>query len=431
MTGRQGPSQFECRKAWVLCRTVLPGSVQGSGQKPLTTTASLTPDGKTAPPIRLDYLDGLRAVTALYVILFHIWQFYQMRMVSALPLPVWRALHWMAYGRSAVGIFIVLSGYCLMLPVARSGALRGGVRDFFRRRARRILPPYYAALLGIPVIHLLRHHAWLPMTRGVFLSHLFLIHNWFPRWEYEIDVPMWSVAAECQIYLFFPLLLLPLWRRFGVGAAVAAAFIVGLAPHYLWHRFDETNPWYLGLFALGMAGAVIAHAPEDRTRGRLRRVPWGLAAALFGLAFVIEVLWSQVGSGQRFDPSADRLLNVWQADLIVGLATTCLLIHGAQRGGHASAPVRLLSARRLVALGTFSYSLYLVHHPVLRIVLDALLLLRLGTVTTFLLFVVFGVGVAIAAAYGFFLAFERPFLVRRGQEKPAETARDAALSPAP
>ena len=54
--------------------------------------------------------------------------------------------NWLLYGHLAVDVFIVLSGFCLMLPVARSGgALADGARGFFVRRARRILPPYFAA----------------------------------------------------------------------------------------------------------------------------------------------------------------------------------------------------------------------------------------------------------------------------------------------
>ncbi len=399
----------------------------------MTDMASPRSDVRPDAPVRLDHLDGLRAVTALYVVLFHVWQFYQMRSLGALPPGVWRAAYVLAYGRSAVSIFIVLSGYCLMLPVARSGALRGGTREFFRRRARRILPPYYAALLGITGLQtlaaVLRHHAGLPVGRGAFLSHLFLIHNWRPDWEYQIDVPMWSVAVECQIYLFFPFLLLPLWRRFGIGAAVAAAFAVGLAPHFLLHRFDESSPWYLGLFALGMAGATVAHSPQERFL-RLRRAPWGLLSGLFGLAFVGAVFWAQ-GGGLHFDPYSVNGEGQWPTDVIVGLATACLLIHGARRDAHPSPAIRLLSARPLVALGTFSYSLYLIHYPVLQHLRDAAVRLRLGPVPTFVLLVTLGVGAAVAAAYAFFLAFERPFLVRRRGETPAEVARDAALSPAP
>jgi peptidoglycan/LPS O-acetylase OafA/YrhL len=47
----------------------------------------------------------------------------------------------------SVQVFIVLSGYCLMLPVAQAaGTLKGGLSVFVRRRAIRILPPYFAML---------------------------------------------------------------------------------------------------------------------------------------------------------------------------------------------------------------------------------------------------------------------------------------------
>jgi len=77
-----------------------------------------------APPgrVRLAFLDGLRGLSALYVTLFHLGA------PAGLPLGISLAWEWTHFGRSAVGVFIVLSGYSLMLPVARSadGRLRGG-----------------------------------------------------------------------------------------------------------------------------------------------------------------------------------------------------------------------------------------------------------------------------------------------------------------
>ncbi|WP_410959855.1 acyltransferase family protein, partial [Salmonella sp. SAL4356] len=50
-------------------------------------------------------------------------------------------------GHLAVSIFIVISGFCLALPVVAAGdRMRDGSLNFFKRRARRILPPYYGAL---------------------------------------------------------------------------------------------------------------------------------------------------------------------------------------------------------------------------------------------------------------------------------------------
>src|SRR6185369_16490784 len=94
---------------------------------------------------RLAHLDGLRAVAAGYVVMFHAVLGFT---GSELTGP-WRALRRVfAFGHEAVAIFIVLSGYCLMLPAARShpARLTSTTGDFLRRRALRILPPYFAAL---------------------------------------------------------------------------------------------------------------------------------------------------------------------------------------------------------------------------------------------------------------------------------------------
>lgn len=167
------------------------------------------------------YLDSLRGLAALYVVLHHAY----MEVVGArvpvfLPIGVRVGTFWLGWGQTAVDVFIVLSWYCLMLPVARSdGALQSGFWGYMGRRARRILPPYYAALIltllvihfvpGMNTAHGLRWDMALPTLKASVVGvHLLLIHTLRPWWAYAIDPPMWSVAVEWQIY--FLLLLLPL-----------------------------------------------------------------------------------------------------------------------------------------------------------------------------------------------------------------------------
>jgi peptidoglycan/LPS O-acetylase OafA/YrhL len=138
--------------------------------------------------IRLDYLDGMRGLAALYVVWFHIYLDAINTKSGIVQLPY--LLHsiievFMSHGASSVAIFIVLSGYCLMLPVARSsdGKLRGGVIDYIKRRARRILPPYYAALFFSEgtkthfqrILQILEGR-WL-VKLGAFSYSLYLIHT--------------------------------------------------------------------------------------------------------------------------------------------------------------------------------------------------------------------------------------------------------------
>lgn len=329
----------------------------------------------SAPRLRLEFLDGLRGLAALYIVLFHAFQ--TTTQVTASDAPALDAALIWRIGHPAVSIFIVLSGFCLMLPVVRAGGgtLRGGVRDYLARRARRILPPYYAALvlssLFLAAAHfaryrsgLTRHDAVLALhlSPGSLLPHVFLVHNLSSVWVKTIDVPMWSVATEWQIYFFFPALLLPVWRRFGSLAALVAAFALSLLPHYLLRpdrNFDWACPWYLGLFAMGMSGAILAFSSKTAT-WRERR-PWGgLAAILFFL----------LGALLLFVPN--RLIGgwVWETDALAGAATTGLILDctaGVTKAGVGRPPVlQALEARPTLWLGAFSYSLYLVHYPILK-----------------------------------------------------------------
>jgi peptidoglycan/LPS O-acetylase OafA/YrhL len=119
-----------------------------------TVSAVVQPEpvsAKEAPRLRLEFLDGLRGLAALYVVFHHVSLFSPSSPNPSILLHVFIKLytHVLAFGHQAVVVFIVLSGYVLMLPVARTqdGHMPKGVWDYFKRRARRILPPYYAALI--------------------------------------------------------------------------------------------------------------------------------------------------------------------------------------------------------------------------------------------------------------------------------------------
>src|SRR5581483_6838354 len=159
----------------------------------------------------------------------------------------------------------------------------GGILQYLRRRATRILPPYYAALV-ISLLLIALRQALIPedpsqsndFRLDVLLTHLFVVHNWSEISIHAIDPPMWSVATEWQIYFLFPLFLLPIWRRFGTLASIAAGFALGFAPHFLLNGYlDASFPWFVGLFALGMAAAHINFSEHPQIIMLRQRVPWG------------------------------------------------------------------------------------------------------------------------------------------------------------
>ena len=381
---------------------------------------AFTPVGRveTSRPAHLPYLDGIRGLAALYVVLSHIGLYMSPHLAPALLI----ATRWMRLGRCSVSIFIVLSGYCLMLPVVRApeGTLRGGIGEFVKRRARRILPPYYAAFIlallmaGIaPRDWIARNTWWHTMqpsfTVGSLVSHLTLTHNLFAQWIYKTDGVLWSVGMEWQIYFIFALVLLPLWQRWGLKAAVPAGFVMGLAPMLLLHRLEWTSPWYTGLFALGMAGAVINYSSQPRFQRLRERISWGTIALAMFLPFG---LLAAMGKISAWD---DKWKIQFGQDFWVGLACMCLLIYCTRQmlTSHTARPplvLRVLQMPAVVRLGAFSYSLYLVHALVLVLVYSAIQPLHLASNTEFLTLLGMVVPLSLIAAYGFHLLFEKPFM---------------------
>lgn len=267
------------------------------------------------------------------------------------------------YGHFAVPVFIVLSGFVLMLPVAARGDLRlRDTRVFLRRRARRILPPYYAALglftALILLVPRLRHPAgteWdskLPLSAAGVGTHLLLVHNLIPAHAYLIDGPMWSVATEWQLYFLMPFALLPAWRRFGAVPTIAAAVAAGIAVHFIATRLDAAHFWYLGLFAVGMfAAQVVAQHKQTPFLSGATRIVWTVTVVVF-----------------VFAPSfVER--HLWLSETLLGTAVALSLVRMAQShlAGRSGPAARVLQSRPLVWLGFFSYSVYLVHSPFLAL----------------------------------------------------------------
>ena len=390
----------------------------------------------TAPPrLHLDFLDGIRALAALYVVLGHSFLF---GFASHTSPRSWLT-HWLVYVHFAVVVFIVVSGFCLALPVIRHGTLPGGALGFFWRRARRILPPFYAALLlSAPIAILIKsYHLHIPIGAAVRDGHLvkdtllnlFLLQDLFPEAGW-INMPFWSVAVEWKIYFLFPLFVW-LWQRHGWRVMLAAAAFIGYGLiallHFLYPALIQTHtcPWFVFLFAVGICAAHAALPTEQGTpRPQAdRRWLWAVGA----LAAIFAVLLSLWPSPFALDVEPN-LVFMPVYDTVLGLLTACGLVVLAK-----SLPVpgvqtvlRCLTWKPLTFVGTFAYSIYLIHAAVLPafhiIVFGGHLhspLAALPRDAQFAVTVLVGVPTVVALAYLFFLAFERPFLNTRRAESHA------------
>jgi len=362
----------------------------------------------------------MRGLCALYVAACHAYLMYGPEILQASSDPLPRSLvfgtMWLAFGRLAVTVFIVISGYCLMLPVVLSDT-RTMTRTWFqfmRRRARRLLPPYFGALavsifliatipsLADPAIGEW-NKSFPALTIGSILSHLALMHNFSADWQYSINHPMWSIATEWQIYFFFPGLVY-VWYRFGVGKLIIVSLTICLALMYFLIVFwPENNPWppqFFALFGLGMAGAAYNHpGHDDEVEPKLRSSTWGVHTLwLFLLAISSNIFF--FGEEQEIP------------DFLMGGATVCAMIYltRALQEGRQPLTLCLLEWRPLVRLGQFSYSLYLLHAPILALFFLMSRELGLGAVTVQLFILGIGLPSAVLFSYLFYLAVEKPFL---------------------
>ena len=351
---------------------------------------------------RLAGLDGLRGLAALYVVVHHVF----LRAFSGHPVdhaPFWAA--WFIYGRFAVVVFIVLSGFSLALSPARHGWRLDGISQFARRRARRILPAYWAALafsLAVAWLIVPQPGNGVPDAKSVVVNGL-LVQNIVGA--HSPNAAFWSMAVEAQLYLLFPLLLLAV-RRWGATVMVATVTLVVAAvgifgPHI--PRVDtfviQSPPDLAALFAVGILAAGIVGA------GRARRSwPWAWLA-LAAAAPVLATIWWQ-GSVWTLD-------HLFWVDLALGPAIACLLAGLAT--GRPAPLLRLLDWRPVRKLGDSSYSLYLTHAPIVVVVYERIVAGRVGQgVPAFLVTLALAVPLSITFASVFASVFEAPFRRHHG-----------------
>lgn len=209
----------------------------------------------------------------------------------------------------------------------------------------------------------------------------------------------WSIGVEAELYLLFPLLLF-VRRRWG---AVMSAACVTL-PVIAWgltaagaNPVEGDNwlaPHLAPVFAAGVLGAGVVAAPD-----RVRRLPWGWFAVLAALP--VLALGAVRGSVWTVN-------HYFWIDLAIAPAMTMLL--AAVATGKPAVLVRLLTARPIHGLGGFSYSLYLIHLPIVLAVIRRVAPHFVAPgLPTFWFTLAVGLPVSILGAWLFSKIFEMPF----------------------
>lgn len=309
------------------------------------------------PGYRAD-VDGLRAVAVLAVLAFH--------------------AGWSRFSGGFVGVdvFFVISGYVIALSLFRDlDAGRFSLSGFFARRAQRILPALTAVLLGTLLVSLaiVPPVYFQPFADSLIAASLFFsnVHFWQTSSYFNNDMPFrpllhtWSLGVEEQFYLAAPLFLLVTQRflagrwRLVVTVCLLGSFGLNL---YAMHHGHIDAAFYLPFTRAWefLLGVLIARLPR-------LALPRGMneAGVLAGLAMIAGSVFL-FGPGTLF-PGLAALWPCLGAGLVIWLGKPA----GKEKGPLVS---RLLALPPVVWTGRISYSLYLVHWPVL--VLAPFLMMR-------------------------------------------------------
>lgn len=392
------------------------------------------------PPGFVPSLEGLRAVAAIGVLVTHV--AFQTG-TTAVPV-LGRAL-----GRldMAVAVFFALSGALLWRPraeAARGNGRRPGLRRYLRSRLVRILPIYWTVVIAVLVLLPEAGTGW-----TLWLSNLTFTQVFVPYGLTAGLTQMWSLSVEVGFYLLLPLFAVALervatrWRiPLLVGVVVLSlgwAYLPIATP--LGVHPDTWLPGYLPWFIAGMviaetaaAATVAAPAGAAGTSGAVSRVERGLirltrrrtAMALLAAAAFALSATDLAGPEGLVRPEP------WQFSVKIAL--------GALIGFGLLAPLvmrkdphRFLDHPVMLALGRWSYGLFLWHLLVLGAVFPIFGIPAFSGRFLFVLVVTLVVSVVVAAA-GYALVEEparRRFGTKRPKARPGAGSAEIAAATTP
>ncbi|ADG80071.1 Acyltransferase 3 OS=Tsukamurella paurometabola (strain ATCC 8368 / DSM / CCUG 35730 / CIP 100753/ JCM 10117 / KCTC 9821 / NBRC 16120 / NCIMB 702349 /NCTC 13040) OX=521096 GN=Tpau_3492 PE=4 SV=1 [Tsukamurella paurometabola] len=325
-------------------------------------------------------LDVVRALGGLWVLAYHCYDNQRSGIIGGIATTVELSDRIAKASDFAVSMFFVISGFVIFLPLARNALagkpLRSGRRLMLHRVAR-LLPLYIAVIVAVWVVT----NPVLPGRWTDLALHLTMLQVYRDDSIFSINGPAWSLAVEFHFYLAMalatPLLAwactrLPRRWRFGVLWAVPVGLIaVGVwwasfvGPRY---RLGTSDSMWFGplskaaIFGLGCALALIV-----ASGGVVRRPLWRGTMFVFGT--LIVVMSASAMQPPKVNPRPDELyVNTVEASFFLNFhAVAAFFIIGAIVLAPAGVSPRWLHWRPLVAVGTWSYGLYLLHEPVIRL----------------------------------------------------------------
>ncbi|MDC0567386.1 acyltransferase [Akkermansiaceae bacterium] len=284
-------------------------------------------------------IDGLRAISVIGVVLFHL----ELGFTG---------------GFVGVDVFFVISGYLITGILLRQlGEDRFSLMEFWARRVRRIVPAAMVMVVGALLIgaFLQTPERYASLARSA-MAHVLMASNCYftrdqgyfaEKSDHEPLLHTWSLSVEEQFYLIFPLIVCFVWKRAPQRLALVFTSAALISFSWSWIEVVSNPKWAFFLLpARGwelLVGALLAILPQKTMRS-LGDEAWA------GLGLVLVLAPMFFFDRQTAFPGPGALAPVLGAALLIWTG-------GSTKIG------KLLGWRALVRIGLISYSLYLWHWP--------------------------------------------------------------------
>ncbi len=323
---------------------------------------------------QLALFDVLRGIAIIFVFGYHWHQAYFPQALTATNGPVlsfqqatlsnlYATFSPLAYGNLGVQLFLIISGFLIHYSfLGKQEPLN--YRQFMLRRFWRIYPTYLLVLLFFAFQNQQLTQYVLREERGQlsFITHLLLIHNLFDDADilFGFNGSFWSLALEMQLYALYPLLLV-LRKRYSLpkvclGLLLVHLVVISYCFYHLRFKFSEIT--FVGHFWIMWAlGALVA---ENYYYGRRTfRVSAPILAALF-LVFL----------STKFFPTFYVFFQYIGSAILFAMLLDYLLV---SRLNFTAPSYKILSL-----IGVCSYSIYLIHQPILGTIYNSIDLLGMA-----------------------------------------------------
>ncbi len=399
---------------------------------------------------RLDFIDVLRGIAAMGVLLVHIPHWPSGPLLAH---PFGLAGLALDFGRMGVPLFIVLSGFCIHRSTRQTRHIENprkiSWRQFFRRRLERLYVPYVMAIL-LGLLSITATTGWASMLTHLpfdLAVHLGMVQNLLIYPAQGVgNGPLWTIGLEFQLYMLYPIIFYSA-RKWGWGATLLTVFCINLGwaitVPWVIVRFGASDVvclgapviWVFEYWFIWCLGAYAAELMERSVPFQLHTlVPIGLSLCGLGFATDYRILFL-IQNSTKLSAKLSTWLQLMELCGGSFANVLCIMSFGSvfflmvialQKVESTTQIARHSVFRAFSLLGLISYSLYLTHTPVLHILKATMLSHDDGSsLKPWVVGYIICVPACIAFASLYFVLIERHFLVKR--QLSAEKCRDPVL----